>query len=235
LKREGPERTAKTLKDHKMKLLENVIRYGRRPVSSSMLAACLLGLGVTPGFSSSSNPESIQATYAQDGNAISVTLVIYGYTTPSEMQILAQAFGVGQDRALVTALSETKAAGLCSLTGNHGFDVAFIQSVPTPTGREITFITNRPLQSDEANPASETRSFDLMVGQFDLNDTDNSKSTGFLFPASKLVVNEQGEFHYDLAGNPWSLVNILDSRWAPVLAERSAPDASGSSPQQALP
>jgi hypothetical protein len=200
-----------------------------------MLVACLLTLGAAPGFSSSSNPESIQATYAQDGNAISVTLVIYDYTTPSEMQILAQAFGEGQDRALVTALSETKAAGLCSLTGNLKFDVAFIQTVLTPTGRQITFITNRPLQSDEVSPNSETRSFDLMVGQFDLNDTDNSKSTGFLFPASRLVVNEQGEFHYDLAGNPWSLVNILDSRWAPVLAERRAPDAIGSSPQQPLP
>jgi hypothetical protein len=197
-----------------------------------MLVACLLTLGATPGFSSSPNPESIQATYAQDGNAISVTLVIYGYTTPSEMQILAQAFGEGQDRALVTALSETKAAGLCSLTGNLKFDVAFIQTVLTPTGRQITFITNRPLQSDEVSPNSETRSFDLMVGQFDLNDTDNSKSTGFLFPASRLVVNEQGEFHYDLAGNPWSLVNILDSRWTPVLAESSVPATIGASPQQ---
>jgi hypothetical protein len=28
------------------------------------------------------------------------------------------------------------------------------------------------------------------------------------------VIDEQGEFHYDLTGTPWSLVNILDSRAA---------------------
>ena len=68
-----------------------------------------------------------------------------------------------------------------------------------------------------------------MVGQFDMNDTDNTKSTGFLYPASKLAMDEQGEFHYDLAGTPWSLVNVLDSNWAPALAEREAPKATGPS------
>jgi hypothetical protein len=35
------------------------------------------------------------------------------------------------------------------------------------------------------------------------------------------VIDEKGEFHYDLTGTPWSLVNILDSRAAPdeTLAE----------------
>jgi hypothetical protein len=51
----------------------------------------------------------------------------------------------------------------------------------------------------------------LVVGQFDLNDTDPTKSTGLLYPASKLVINQQGAFHYDLAGSPWSLVDVLDS------------------------
>jgi len=195
----------------------------------------LFALGTTPGFSSSPNQESIQATYTQGGNAISVTLLIYDYTTPSEMQLLSRAFEQGQDQGLVTELSKTKAAGLCSLTGNFRFDVAFIQMVATPTGRQITFIANRPLQSDERNPASESRSYDLMVGQFDMNDGDNTKSTGFLYPASKLVVDELGGLHYDLAGSPWSLVNILDSNWAPALAEDRVPNSIGLSPQQSLP
>jgi hypothetical protein len=74
-----------------------------------------------------------------------------------------------------------------------------------------------------------------MVGQFDINDTDNTKSTGFLYPASRLVMDEQGEFHYDLAGIPWSLVNVLDSNWAPALAEREAPDATGQPLRFSLP
>jgi hypothetical protein len=74
-----------------------------------------------------------------------------------------------------------------------------------------------------------------MVGQFDMNDTDNTKSTGFLYPASRLVTDEQGEFHYDLAGSPWSLVNVLDSNWAPALAGREAPDATGPTPRPSMP
>jgi hypothetical protein len=83
--------------------------------------------------------------------------------------------------------------------------------VLTPTGRRITFITSRPHLFDEADPPASQPLFDLAVGQFDLNDTNPAKNTGFLYPASKLVIDKQGEFHYDLAGDPWALVNVLDS------------------------
>jgi hypothetical protein len=145
---------------------------------------------------------------------ISVTLTIDGYSNLADMQTLSQAFEEGQDQALVLALSKTKAVGHCSISGALSYEVAFIQMVVTPTGRQITFITNRPLQAGGASPDTPSQSFDLAVGQFNLNDTDNTKSTGFLYPASKLVIDEKGEFHYDLTGTPWSLVNILDSRAA---------------------
>jgi hypothetical protein len=215
--------------------LANAIRCGRKRLSSGLLLLGLLALGAAPGFSISPDQESIQATYTQGGNATSVTLLIYDYTTPTEMGLLSQAFQLGQDQGLATELSKTKAAGLCSLAGNFSFDVAFIQMVATPTGRQITFITNRPLESDEVNPDSASQSYDLMVGQFDMNDSDNTKSTGFLYPASRLVADEQGGLHFDLAGNPWALVNILDSNWAPALAEGRLPASIGPSPQPALP
>ncbi len=235
LQREGRLDKVDVLEDHKMRGLTNIIRCGRRSGSSILLLVGSLTLGTTPGFSSSPSPETIQATYIQDGNVVSVTLIINDYTTPADLLALSLAFQEGQDRELATALSKTKAAGFCSITGDLGFNVAFIQMVATPTGREITFIASRPLQSDEVKSNLDSQSFDLMVGQFDLNDTDNTKSTGFLYPASRLVVDQQGEFHYDLAGNPWSLVNILDSNWAPALAEREAPKATGPPLQQALP
>jgi hypothetical protein len=223
------------LEDHNMGLLASVIRCGRKLGSSSLILLVTLALGAGPGFASGPNPERIQATYTQGGEAISVTLIIYDYTTASEKQILSQAFGEGRDQGLVAALSKTKAVGHCSITGDLSFDVAFIQMVVTPTGRQITFITNRPFQSDEAGPKMESQSFDLMVGQFDMNDTDKAKSTGFLFPASKLVIDGQGKLHYDLDGSPWSLVNVVDSKWATALAERQAPDAIGLPPQQSSP
>jgi hypothetical protein len=143
---------------------------------------------------------------------ISVTLTIDDYSAPSEVQALSQAFAEGQNRALVIALSKTKAVGHCSINGALSYDIAFIQMVVTPTGRKITFITNRPPQIGEVKSDTSFQSFDLAVGQFDLNDSDNTKSTGFLYPASKLVIDKQGEFHYDLTATPWSLVNVLDSK-----------------------
>jgi len=218
-----------------MRRLTSIIRCGRKLGFSSLLLAGLLALGTTPGFSSSPGPERIWATYAKDGNVVRVTLIVYNYTTTADLQVLSLAFQEGQDRELAIALSKTKAVGLCSINGDLGFDVAFFQTVVTPTGREITFIASRPLQSDEVNPNSDSQSFDLMVGQFDINDTDNTKSTGFLYPASRLVMDERGESHYDLAGIPWSLVTVLDSNWAPALAGREAPDATGPPPRSLLP
>ena len=218
-----------------MRRLASIIRCGRKLGFSSLLLAGLLALGTTPGFSSSPGPEKIRATYAKDGNVVRVTLIVYNYTTTADLQVLSLAFQEGQDRELAIALSKTKAVGLCSINGDLGFDVAFFQTVVTPTGREITFIASRPLQSDEVNPNSDSQSFDLMVGRFDINDTDNAKSTGFLYPASRLLMDEQGELYYDLAGIPWSLVTVLDSSWAPALAGREAPDAAGPSPRSLLP
>jgi len=191
--------------------LTNPIRCARKPGFLSLLLAGAFTLGAAPGFASDPASETIQATYAQAGSTIGVTLVIYNCSTPSDLQILSQAFGEGMDRGLATALSKTKAVGQCSIAGALSYDVAFIQLVLTPTGRRITFITSRPHLFDEADPPASSPPFDLAVGQFDLNDTDPTKSTGFLYPASKLVVDKQGEFHYDLAGSPWALVNVLDS------------------------
>jgi len=205
-----------------MRRLGGVIRHVSRLGLSSLLLAATLTMGTTLGFSGRPEPETIHASHVQGGNTIAVTLIIYDYTTPSEMQILSQAFEEGRDEGLVTALSETKAVGSCSISGDISFDVAFIQMVLTPTGRQITFITNRPLQFEDVNSATPSRPIDLVVGQFDLNDTDQTKSTGFLYPASKLVIDQQGEFHYDLGGSPWALVGVFDTNWPPALADSRA-------------
>jgi hypothetical protein len=146
---------------------------------------------------------------------VSVTLTIYEYSSAADLQSLSRAFQDGQDSGLATALSKTKTVGRCSITGAVSYEIAFIQTILTPTGRRITFVTSRPHPVNENDPLATPRPFDLAIGQFDLNDSDNSKSTGFLYPASKLVVDAQGELRYDLAGNPWSLVNVLDSKAAP--------------------
>jgi hypothetical protein len=204
------------LEDRKMGPITSAIRAAR---GSGLPILVLLGsctLAATPGFAGNSQYETIQATYAVAGNTLNVTLIVYNYSTPADLQILSLAFQEGQDRGLAAALSKTKAVGQCAISGALSYEVAFIQMVLTPTGRRITFITSRPRPLDEADPPAQLQTFDLAVGQFDLNDADPAKSTGFLFPASKLAIDRLGEFHYDLAGSPWALVNVLDRQGAPA-------------------
>ena len=200
-----------------MRPLANVIRCARKTGFSILLLVGTCTLGTALGFAASQNSETIQASYVQAGKTVSITLIIYNYSTPSDLLILSRAFAEGQDRGLATALFKTKAVGHCSITGALSYDVAFIQMDVTPTGRQITFVTSRPhppelARLDEVDGSAQSQSFDLAVGQFDLNDTDNTKSKGFLYPASKLMIDKQGVFRYDLSGNPWSLVNVLDSK-----------------------
>jgi hypothetical protein len=213
--------------DRNMRPLTEAKRCVRKSISSVAVAAAIIVVAATEGFAATPIPETIQATYSQAGNPVSVTLIVYNYSTPSDLQLLSQAFREGQDQELAAALSNTKAVGRCRIAGGLSYDVAFIQLVLTPTGRQVIFVASRPHPPDESDPAASTQRFDLAIGQFDLNDTDPTKSTGFLYPASKLVVNEQGESRYNLAGNPWALENVLDSGRTPPLTEPSVADANG--------
>ncbi len=197
-------------------------RNAGRSVFPILLLVNTLALATNPGFASSPISETIQAAYSQAGNTVGITLIVYNYSTSADLQVLSTAFQKGQDRELATALSRTKAAGHCTITGTLSNDVAFIRVVSTPTGRQITFITSRPSPLDGTDPSAPSQSFDLEVGQFDLNDADPGKSTGFLFPASKLVIDAQGEFHYDLTGTPLALVDVVDlSGTQPVIESRA--------------
>jgi hypothetical protein len=223
------------LEDRRMKRLASGFRLGGKLGYPCLLLVGTFTLAITPGFAASSSFETVRATYTQAGNTVGVTLTVYNYTNSADLKVLSLAFQQGQDQGLATAISKTKAVGRCSFAGDPSFDVAFIQMVVTPTGRQIIFIASRPLQPDEVSSSSDPQSFDLMVGEFDMNDADNTKSTGFLYPASRLVVDEQGESHYDLAGSPWSLDNVFDSSWVPALAASQAPDATGPPATSSLP
>jgi hypothetical protein len=51
---------------------------------------------------------------------------------------------------------------------------------------------------------SETMSFNLTAGEFDLDPTDKGKDTGVLFPAAQLIIDKQGQLQLDLNQNPGS-------------------------------
>lgn len=181
----------------------------------SLALLCLLIAGSMPGLSQErAKPEKIDATArgtsTQMGQVVQVSLIIYDYSTDEDKQILIQAFEEGKNQGLVNALEKMKAVGRVAITGTLGYDVSYLRAIPTPTGRKIRFVTNRPLRFAETYYSTRTADYDLTGGELDLNDSDKSKSTGILYPAAKLRLGKDQQLSLDLNQNPWKLVNIID-------------------------
>ena len=196
-----------------MSQTKNAVSRSQKLTLASLLITGLLIAGSTLGFSANKT-ETIDATAmgtsTQMGSEFSITLNIDDYSTQADKQILVEAFQKGGDKGLVNALSKMKAAGHIEVTGTLGYDCSYIRMIPTPTGRKIRFVTNRLLRFGEVYWDTRSTAYNLTAGEFDLNDTDKSKSTGVLYPAAELVIDKQGELQMNLVGNPWNMVDVLD-------------------------
>ena len=197
---------------------KNAVSRGQKLALASLLITGLLILASTLSFAAN-KAETIDATAmgtsTQMGSQFSITLNIYDYSAPADKQVLVQAFEKGQDQGLFNALSKMKAAGHIEVTGTLGYDCSYIQMIPTPTGRKIRFVTNRLLKFGEVYWDTRSTAYNLTAGEFDLNDTDKSKSTGVLYPAAEFVIDKQGELQINLIGNPFNLVDVLDWKGTP--------------------
>jgi hypothetical protein len=197
---------------------KNTVSRNHKLALYGLAIAGLLVVGSTLGLSAN-KPETIDAsamgTGTQVGEHIDITLNINDYSTLADKQMLVQAFEKGKNQGLVDALSKMKAAGHIEVTGTLGYDCSYIRMIPTPTGRKIRFVTNRLLSFGEVYRDSRSTAYDLTAGEFDLNDTDKSKSTGVLYPAAEFEIDKQGELQINLMGNPWQLADVLDWKGTP--------------------
>jgi len=196
-------------------MLLKASRKSYRLVIGGLMLVALLTVGSLPFFSRDRvKNETIEAsamgTSTQLGQIVGISVEIYDFSTPEDRQVLVEAFEKGQNNGLVNALSKMRAVGHCSITGTLGYDVSFIRMIPTPTGRKIRWITNRLLRFGEVYADTQSQSFNLTAGEFDINDTDKSKSTGVLYPACQLALDKEGQIQFQLNQNPWKLVDIID-------------------------
>jgi len=180
----------------------------------SLLLATLLTV-VTLGNSQEARKiETLDATAmgtgTQLGKTVSVKIIISQFSTEEDRAVLVDAFKKGQNQGLVDALAKMKPVGRIAITGTVGSDLAYIRLIRTDTGRKIRFATNRLIRFGEAYSNSRTIAYNLTAGEFDLNDSDKSKSTGVLYPASQLIINKDGQLEFQLNKNPWKLVSIID-------------------------
>jgi hypothetical protein len=154
-----------------------------------------------------------RGTSTQMGKDFNVKVSINQFSTPQYNAILKSAFEKGGHDALVKALEKMKGVGRLRLPSNTGYSIAYAVAIPTPTGRKIRFITNRPVAFAEYRNMTRSKDYDLTAGEIEINDQDKSKSTGVLYPMVKVGLNKDGEVQFDLFQNPWQLVSIVD--WKP--------------------
>ena len=151
-----------------------------------------------------------RGTSTQMGRTINVKVIISQYSTPEDRATLVEAFKKGSNQGLADALSKMKSSGRIQIPGTVGYDLAYVVSIPTPTGRKVRFVTNRKIAFAEAARNTRSQAYDLTAGEIDINNQDKSKSTGVLFPAAQLGMDPEGQLSIDLRQNPWQLVNIID-------------------------
>lgn len=149
-------------------------------------------------------------TSTQMGKNVAVKVTIARFSTPEERQVLVAAFKKGQNQGLVDALEKAPSVGRIAITGTVGYDLSYIALIKTPTGRKIRFVTSRRIRFGETYHSTQSKEFNLTAGEFDLNDSDKSKSSGVLYPAAQLTLNKDGQLQFELRKNPWKLVSIID-------------------------
>jgi len=178
-----------------------------------LLVATLVAAASLPSLARNKNETIDAAIYGTStdlGKNIGITLIIYRYSAPEDRQILVEAFQQGQEQGLVKTLQNMKPVGRILIPGTVGYDVSYIQLIPTPTGRKIRFVTSRKIFFGEALTNSQTQAFDLTAGEFDLNDRDKGKSRGIVYPACQFTINKDGDLQIEIFRNAWRASNLID-------------------------
>src|SRR3954453_4529568 len=110
---------------------------------------------------------SARGTSTQMGELVHITIHVYEYSNDEDRQILIGSFQKGQNEGLVNALEKMRAVGRIAISGTLGYDLSYIRSIPTPTGRKIRFITNRLLRFGELYYNPRTADYSLTAGELD--------------------------------------------------------------------
>lgn len=143
----------------------------------------------------------------QLGRQFSVNITIEEYSTPEDQQILVSAFNNAGMRGLINALSKMKSKGRLAITGTLGYEVNYIRSFPTPTGRKIRLVTNRPITFGEAWTDRRSSDYNLSAIELDINN-EKEKNTGILLPACQFKIDKDNHLVIENYRNPWKLVNV---------------------------
>jgi len=181
-------------------------------ISNRIILAAALIVTTGPGVTATAQ-EVIDATAfgtsTQMGKNVAIKIIVDRYSTPEDKKTIDQAFATGQNQGLVNALEKMKPVGRIQIPGTLGYDIAYASSTTTPTGRTVRFVTNRKISFREAYRNTQSQAYNLTGGEINIDNQEQKKSAGVLYPAAQLVINKDGDLQIELRKNPWRLSNII--------------------------
>jgi hypothetical protein len=157
--------------------------------------------------------EHIQATAmgtsTQLGRVISIDMIMNEFSTASDKAALIEAFQAKGSEGLANALNKMNSKGRIRITGTLGYDVNYIRSFNMPDGsRLIRFVTDRPIVFGELWASTRSLDYQISIGEIIIKEKGKGKSSGKLYPASLVRLNDKNEIEIETLNNPWNLVNI---------------------------
>jgi hypothetical protein len=144
------------------------------------------------------------------GKTFNVTVTIDSYSTADDQMALYLALSQGGQAAVSQSLSKMKSKGRVAITGTLGYSIAYVRTFPTPDGRKIRLITERPIQLAEAREGGRTNDYDLSALELNLSN-DKSKSSGSLIIGLRVKLDKDNQLVFESYGSgPWQLVNVME-------------------------
>ena len=183
-----------------------------RLANGAMFAAALITMTIGLGLVAAAQ-EVIDATAfgtsTQMGKNVAIKIIINNYSTAEDKKTIDDAFAKGQNQGLYDTLAKMKSIGRIQIPGTLGYDISYASSTPTSTGRVVRFVTNRRIAFQEAYRNTQSQAYNLTSGEINIDNQDQKKSGGVLYPAAQLVINKDGDLQIELRKNPWRLSNII--------------------------
>ena len=159
--------------------------------------------------------EVIQAnafgTQLASGRVFGITIYIESYSTPEDQKALITAFQKGGNDALADRVSKMKARGRVAITGQVGYQIAYIRNIPGKDGRTIRLMTDRPINIGETFGYQRSTEYNLTLMEIHINE-DPKKSKGSLVIGGKFMVDKKtNQIIFETYRNtPWRLENIME-------------------------
>jgi hypothetical protein len=146
------------------------------------------------------------------GRTANVDLYVEEYSTDDEAQMLAGKLLDGGPDTVLNELEHMKSKGKIQLTGRVGFyDLKFVRSRPTATGRRVSAVTDRPIGFLEAfySGRSEDYKFGIVILDLKTNKKGKEEGQGEMIYAAKVKVIDGNKVEVENYGiDPVRLMSV---------------------------